>query len=494
MKRASGILMHISSLPSPYGIGTFGKEAYQFVDFLKQAGQRYWQILPIGPTSYGDSPYQSYSTFAGNPYFVDLDFLREQKLLAPEELSRPNWGNDAAAVDFPALEKYRFAVLHRAFSRFDQTHTAFQKFCKKQSWWLDDYALYMALKGQNDGKGWMEWDKGLRLRKPAALKAAREELHSECAFWAFVQYEFFAQWSKLKKYAAKKGIKIIGDIPIYVALDSADVWANRELFQLDKDGRPIEVSGCPPDAFSATGQLWGNPLYRWDRHKKDGYKWWMRRIQAASERYDVTRIDHFRGFDSYYAIPYGDETAENGHWRKGPGWDFFKTLQRTLGDVPIIAEDLGYLTDSVRKLLKKTGYPGMKVLQFAFDSREESDYLPHNYDKNCVVYTGTHDNDTIDGWFHTIPGEDAAFCRDYLRLNEAEGYHWGFIKGAWASVGDTAIAQMQDFLNLDTSARMNTPSTVGCNWKWRLTPGVLDVALAKKIRHITKLYGRLEEK
>lgn len=491
MERASGILLHITSLPSPFGIGTLGTEAYHFIDFLHQAGQRYWQILPIGPTSYGDSPYQSYSTFAGNPYLIDLTLLTGEGLLPEEEFASLNWGTDAETVNYQALEQNRFAVLRKAFARFDAGADAFLDFTRQQQGWLDDYALYMALKGQNNGRGWMDWDSGIRLREDGALAAVRENLSGEIQFWQFIQFKFFQQWNRLKQYALEKGIKIIGDIPIYVAADSADVWANQRLFQLAPDGRPTEVAGCPPDAFSATGQLWGNPLYRWDVHREDGYRWWMERIRAAKERYDVTRIDHFRGFDSYYAIPYGDETAENGRWCEGPGLDFFNTLKHTLGEVPVIAEDLGYLTDSVRKLLKNTGYPGMKVLQFAFDSREQSDYLPHNYNKNCVVYTGTHDNDTIDGWFHAIPEADAAFCSDYLRLNREEGLHWGFVKAALASVGDTAIAQMQDFLNLGTEARMNTPSTVGGNWKWRLLPGALTPQLAEAIRHITGLYGRI---
>ena len=494
MERASGILMHITSLPSPYGIGTLGKEAKRFIDFLAEAGQSYWQILPIGPTGYGDSPYQSYSTFAGNPYLIDLDLLRKEGLLKKEEISSVKWGDDPQQVDFTCMEQQKIKLLRRAAKRFDFTSDDFRSFVQKQADWLSDYSLYMALKQHFDQKTWMEWEEDIKLRKPDALNCYRILLQEEIAFWNFLQYIFFKQWKKIKRYAKRNQIKIIGDIPIYVALDSADVWANRELFCLDENAAPIDVSGCPPDAFSETGQLWGNPIYRWDYHKKTGYRWWMKRIRAAAKQYDIIRIDHFRGFDSYYAIPYGSETAATGRWEKGPGYDFFKTLKKKLGDIPIIAEDLGYLTPSVRKLLAKTGYPGMKVLEFAFDSREESDYLPHNYPHNCVVYTGTHDNNTLVGWLKEIPKEDLDMCINYLRLTKEEGYDKGIIKAAWASVGDTAIAQMQDFLGLNADARMNTPSTVGTNWKWRMLPGAATSELAGQIRSMTKLYGRLAKK
>ncbi len=491
MKRASGILLHISSLPSPYGIGTLGTDAHHFIDFLKEAGQSYWQILPVGPTSYGNSPYQPYSTFAGNPLLIDLDLLQEDGLLKPQDYQNLVWGADDKAVDFEHLKDQRISVLKIAFSAFDLNKAGFLDFVRSEGGWLDDYALYMALKTNFDQTCWMEWEDGLKLRDPEILLKYRNLLADEIHFWQFIQYEFYQQWGRLKEYAVSNGIEIIGDIPIYVALDSADVWANQQLFQLDEAGVPTDVSGCPPDAFSATGQLWGNPLYRWELHRETGYHWWMERIKAAQRLFDVIRIDHFRGFDQYYAIPYGDETAENGQWIDGPGWDFFRVMRETLGDVRIIAEDLGFLTDSVHRLLEQTGYPGMKVLQFAFHAGEQSSYLPHNHIQNCVVYTGTHDNDTIDGWFHSISPEDAAFCMSYLRLNREEGYHWGFIKAAWASVADTAIAQMQDFLNLDASARMNTPSTVENNWEWRLEPGALTPDLAEKIRSMTALYGRL---
>lgn len=493
MKRASGILLHITSLSSPYGIGTLGSEAYKWVDFLKNAGQSYWQILPVGPTGYGDSPYQSYSTFAGNPYFVDLPALEEEGLLRPEEYQNLPWGDDPANVNFKLLKEHKLPMLRKAFSRFDFSSPAFQHFTVTQQSWLDDYSLFMALKTEFPHTNWMGWPEGLKKREPETLETYRLRLKDEIDFWRFTQYVFFCQWKALKEHAKANHIEIIGDIPIYVALDSADVWANQKLFQLNENGVPFGVAGCPPDAFSETGQLWGNLLYDWEYQKKDGYAWWMERIRSAQKRFDVIRIDHFRGFDAYYTIPYNDKTAENGCWVKGPGIEFFQVMQEALGDVPIIAEDLGTLTESVHKLLKESGYPGMKVLEFAFSASEESSYLPHNHIKNSVVYTGTHDNDTARGWFETLSEEDRNFCVQYLRLSEAEGCNWGVIKAAWASVADTAVAQLQDFLNLGSEARMNTPSTVGQNWKWRMLPDALSSELAEKILNITKLYGRFEK-
>ncbi len=489
--RSSGILMHISSLPSPYGIGTFGKAAYDFVDFLTDSGQSYWQILPIGPTGYGDSPYQSFSTFAGNPYFVDLDALCDEGLLNKKEITAHEWGSDPTRVDYGKLYDNRFRVLNTAYERRDDAHERyFREFTLQNASWLEDYALFMALKFHFGGKPWSEWEDDIRLRKPDALCHYSDLLHSEIEFWRFVQYLFFSQWDKLKRYANQKGISIIGDIPIYVAFDSADVWANPSLYVLDDNLLPTVVAGCPPDAFSATGQLWGNPIYRWTEMKKDGYAWWMQRLESATTIADVVRIDHFRGFDSYYEIPAGDITAENGVWKQGPGFDFFQTLRKTLGKRNIIAEDLGFLTESVRKLQKKVGYPGMKVLQFAFDSREESDYLPHNYEKNCVVYTGTHDNDTVCGWFLTAPRADVRFCRRYLGIRRNDPRGRSLIRAAWASVADTAIAPMQDFLELGGEARMNAPSTVGGNWQWRALPGSITSGLGRDILALTKLYGR----
>ncbi len=489
--RTSGILMHISSLPSPYGIGTMGKEARKFVDFLDKAGQTYWQILPICPTSYGDSPYQSFSSFAGNPYFIDLDYLCKDKLLTKKECLSYEWGGNPEFVEYGTLYENRFPLLKKAYQRFKKALPAdFADFCEKNSDWLDDYALFMALKDANGGVAWFEWEKDLKLRKPSAIEKAKEEFADDVEFWKMLQYLFFKQWTELKAYANEKGIQIIGDVPIYVAGDSADVWANPGQFYLDENLDPIDVSGCPPDAFSDDGQLWGNPLFRWDAMKKDGYTWWTKRIKAMSELYDVVRIDHFRGFDSYYAIPAKDKTARNGEWREGPGMDLFNALEKKLGRLNIIVEDLGYLTPSVKQLLKDTGFPGMKLIQFAFDSREESDYLPHTYQKNCVVYTGTHDNDTIMGWFKTAPKESVKYAKEYLRLNKEEGYNWGTMKAVWGCVGDMAIVPMQDILGIGSEGRMNTPSTLGMNWKWRAVDGQITSALAKKVCKNMEIYCR----
>ena len=489
--RTSGILMHISSLPSPYGIGTMGKEARKFVDFLDKAGQTYWQILPICPTSYGDSPYQSFSSFAGNPYFIDLDYLCKDKLLTKKECLSYEWGNNPEFVEYGTLYESRFPLLKKAYQRFKKAlPDDFAGFCEKNSDWLEDYALFMALKDANGGIAWFEWDRDLKVRKPEAIAAAKEELAEDVEFWKMLQYLFFKQWTDLKAYANEKGIQIIGDVPIYVAGDSADVWANPGQFYLDENLDPIDVSGCPPDAFSDHGLFWGNPLFRWDAMKKDGYTWWTKRIKAMSELYDVVRIDHFRGFDSYYAIPAKDKTARNGEWREGPGMDLFNTLEDKLGKLNIIVEDLGYLTPSVKQLLKDTGFPGMKLIQFAFDSREESDYLPHTYPKNCVVYTGTHDNDTIMGWFKTAPKESIKYAKEYLRLSKEEGYNWGTMKAVWGSVGDMAIVPMQDILGVGSEGRMNTPSTLGMNWKWRAVDGQITTALAKKVCKNMEIYCR----
>lgn len=489
--RTSGILMPISSLPSEYGIGTMGKEARKFADFLAKAGQTYWQILPVCPTSYGDSPYQSFSSQAGNPYFIDLEMLCEEKLLKEKECKAYNWGKKKTEVDYGILYENRYALLKEAYARFKKKMPEdFKAFCKKEKGWLDDYAVFMALKDANAGAPWSEWEKGYRFREEEAMKKAGKKYKDEIEFYKVLQYLFYKQWRSLKKYTNRKGIQIIGDVPIYVAGDSADVWANPGQFYLDKELKPIEVAGCPPDAFSDDGQLWGNPLFRWDVMKEDGYAWWTNRIRAMSKLYDVVRIDHFRGFDSYYAIPAGDDTAKNGRWKKGPGMELFQVLEKKLGKLNIIVEDLGFLTPSVRKLVKDSGFPGMKVLQFAFDPREESDYLPHNYTRHSVVYTGTHDNDTILGWKETSPKESVEFASRYLHITPEEGYNWGMMRGAWASVSELAIVPMQDILGLGSKARMNTPSTLGCNWKWRAKPKAATPELAEKVRGYMKLYGR----
>ena len=492
--RTSGVLMPISSLPSPYGIGTMGKQAKKFVDFLDKAGQKYWQILPICPTSYGDSPYQSFSSFAGNPYFIDLEYLCKDKLLTKKECGSFDWGGSEKYIDYGIMYISRYKLLKKAYARFVKNiPDDYEQFCKTEAEWLDEYALFMALKDANDGVAWFEWDEDLKKRKPEAIDAAKKEYADDIKFYKMLQYLFFKQWRQLKAYANSKNIEIIGDVPIYVAGDSADVWANPKQFYLDEDLNPIEVAGCPPDAFSADGQLWGNPLFRWDVMKKDGYTWWTKRISAMADLYDIIRIDHFRGFDSYYAIPAEDDTAKNGEWKEGPGMDLFKVLEKKLGKLPIIVEDLGFLTPSVIKLLKDSGFPGMKVVQFAFDSREDSDYLPHNYPKNCVVYTGTHDNDTVMGWMKTAPKSAVKFAKEYLNLTKEEGYNWGMMRAAWSSVADMAIVPMQDILGLGSEARINTPSTIGENWKWRATADQIDNSIAKKLRKCMKMYARLNE-
>ena len=490
--RKSGILLPISSIPSKYGIGTFSKEAYQFVDFLEEAGQKLWQILPLGPTGYGDSPYQSFSTFAGNPYYIDLEALIGKGYLTWEECDACDFGGSEAYVDYEKVYNERFALLRKAYDRSNiGSDSTFVAFKEENAFWLDDYALYMAVKNSFDSKGWNEWDTDIKLRREAAVNEYKEKYAADIEFYQFQQYLFVTQWLALKEYANKKGIEIIGDIPIYVAFDSADTWTNPELFQLDDQCTPIAVAGCPPDAFSATGQLWGNPLYRWDYHKETGYAWWLKRIEYCYKLYDVVRIDHFRGFDEYYSIPYGDKTAEFGHWEAGPGYDLFKVMKEKLGDKAVIAEDLGFLTPTVEELIQKTGYPGMKILQFAFDPREESDYLPHNYVKNSVVYTGTHDNDTTVGWYAELDPEAKEFAKKYLKITDETDVEWEFIRGALASVSETAIIPMQDYLGLGAEARINVPSTLGTNWKWRLVNGQCSSELAARIKEMATLYARV---
>lgn len=495
--RASGILFPISSLPSKYGIGCFSGEAYQFIDQLVEAGQTYWQILPLGPIGYGDSPYQSFSTFAGNPYYINLEQLVSYGWLTKEECDAVDFGGNEQFVDYGKLYEGRYGLLKQAFLRSQiEDNEEFQKFLEKNQDWIEDYALYMALKDQNGGRCWDEWEDDLRFRCPEILNQKKEELKEEILFYEFMQFEFRRQWFALKQYANEKGIKIIGDIPIYVSFDSADAWANKELFQFDEGGRPIAVAGCPPDGFSATGQLWGNPLYRWDYHKETGYEWWMKRLAFCFAMYDTVRIDHFRGFDEYYSIPYRAETAVDGHWEQGPGIALFQKAAELFKDKEIIAEDLGYVTDTVRQLVNDTGYPGMKVLEFAFDSRDSgsaSDYLPHNYSENSVVYTGTHDNETVIGWFcNGLQDNERAMVRDYLcdHFTPDEGMHIPMICGAMRSVAKLCIIPMQDWLGYGNEARMNTPSTSGENWKWRLKKDEFSDQLITKIFSITKRYGR----
>ena len=488
--RESGILMHITSLPGPYGIGTMGKHAYSFVDFLEKSGQSYWQILPLSPTGYGDSPYQAFSAFAGNHYLIDLDLLVEEGLLKQEEIDDLDWGSDPNRVDFGAMYTNRTQVLRLAFARFTPTE-AFHTFVQKNLDWLEDYSLFMALKSRFNGANWQNWTIGLMMRLPEILDYFRKELSQEIQFQYFLQYTFTQQWNRLRGYANSKGIRIIGDVPIYVPLDSADVWANHSLFQLSQSRRPKKVAGCPPDSFSADGQLWGNPLYDWDYMKETGYEWWIRRMKAASRMYDVVRFDHFRGFESYWAIPAGDATAKNGCWCPGPGMDFMNAVKKALPDLDIIAEDLGYVTPEVRQLQLDSGYPGMKVIEFAFDSRESGNYLPHLYPVNSVCYTGTHDNVTLKQWFDDAAAEDVAEAKAYLGLNAEEGFIWGMIRGGMSSVSRLCVVQIQDYLEIGAEGRMNHPGTLSSqNWTWRAQEGFVTEGLAQRIAAMTKRYGR----
>lgn len=499
MKRAAGILLPIFSLPSRYGIGCFSKEAYRFIDWLKEAGQSYWQILPLGITSYGDSPYQSFSTFAGNPYFMDLDELAAQGVLTAEECEAAVWNGDPSQIDYAMVYRTRYPLLRKAFERSSvEQQGDYQDFVREQSGWLEDYALFMALKGHFGGTSWLDWEPGARLREPEAMEEYRTLLKNEIDFHRYLQFEFLKQWKALRSYANRQGIQIIGDIPIYVAMDSADAWAHPELFQLDRDRRPVAVAGCPPDGFSATGQLWGNPLYRWQAHRAEGYRWWIQRLEYCFSLYDVLRIDHFRGFDEYYSIPAGAPDAVSGHWEKGPGAELFSAAEAALGRRPVIAEDLGYVTDTVRQLVAQTGYPGMKVLEFAFDSRDTgsaADYLPHNYPENCVAYTGTHDNETLVAWLKEITDGERASVREYLwdwDTPEEKLCH-SLIALVMRSRAALCIIPIQDYLGLGASARLNRPSTIGTNWRWRLTEAECSDELLKLIRTMTARFGRLAE-
>ncbi len=492
LERGAGVLLPVFSLPSPYGIGSFGREARRFVDFLAQAGQRYWQVLPLGPTSFGDSPYQSFSAFAGNPYFIDLEQLIQEGLLQKEEAEEISWGEQPNQVDYQALFSNRFRLLRKAHGRSRHPCSRdYRAFCRQNHPWLADYALYMALKERHDYQEWLLWEEPLRCREPAALKAAREELQEEIDFYKFCQYYFFRQWRALKAYANQQGISIIGDIPIYVALDSADVWAHPELFQLDENRRPTAVAGVPPDAFSATGQLWGNPLYRWDRMEEDGFAWWRARIAASAGLYDLLRIDHFIGVCRYYAIPAQAKTAQEGRWLPGPGKKLTGAIREAAGGCRIIAEDLGVVTPAVRRLLEQSGFPGMRVLSFAFDGDASNDHLPHHYVPNLVVYGGTHDNQTLCGLFAEKTKKELRFARRYLQVKKRSKLPAAVMRAAYESVAAVAVMQAQDLLGLGSAARINLPSSTGNNWKWRLLPGQLTEALAKRMRRQAQTYGRL---
>ena len=491
--RKNGILLHITSLPSKYGIGTLGEAAYDFVDFLKKTDQSIWQVLPLNPTGYGDSPYASYSSFAGNPYLIDLDYLVKDGLLKPSDLEEVVWFEKPDQVDFGIQYNKRYPLLEKAVKKFqEKPEKEYAEFCEEQKEWLDDYALFMALKDANEGKAWLDWDEEYRKYDATKAEEWKKENKERMEYYKVLQYLFFKQWNALRKYANENGIEILGDLPIYVALDSVDAWSNPDLFLLDENGKPAVVAGCPPDGFSADGQLWGNPIYNWSKQKENDYDWWMRRIAHATNMLDILRIDHFRGFDSFYTIPYGSENARVGEWKQGPGIDFFNVLKEKLGDRKIVAEDLGYLTDSVKELLAATGYPGMKILEFAFDSRDGSgsEYLPYNYQKNSIAYPGTHDNDTIQGWFQSISGDDKKYAQDFMDAYNPDEYNWEMIRTVMASPSDTSIIQAQDLLNLDSSARMNTPGKSQGNWTWRLKPNWVTPEIEGALKWLTKLYGR----
>ena len=489
--RSSGILLHISSLPSPCGIGTLGKAAYEFADFLHDAGQHYWQILPIGPTSYGDSPYQSFSTCAGNPYFIDLELLRDDGLILQEELDSIDWSAHEERVDYGFQFSVRFDLLYRAYERGRDRYAREVEQFRAENPWVEEYALYMAVKRSRGMVSWEQWPEEIRLRRPGAVATYATVLAEDMNFFIFLQFLFFRQWDALRSYVHDKGIEIIGDLPIYVPYDSCDVWANPSLFQLDVQGVPTGVAGCPPDYFAKDGQLWGNPLYDWQKMSADGYQWWKKRIRAASRLFDVIRIDHFRGLESYWSVPYGEETARNGKWVKGPDHDFIRALKESFPELRLIAEDLGFLTPEVMQLQKDSGFPGMKVLEFAFDPREPSNYLPHRYERNCICYSGTHDNETLVQWQAAQSDETLAYTMEYLGVSDEKDLTWGILRAGMASVADTFIAQMQDYLGLGAQSRMNEPGTVSQkNWSWRLKKTDLTPELAQKIRRLTSMYER----
>ena len=492
MKRSAGILLPISSLPSNYGIGTLGKEAYKFVDFLVKAKQSYWQVLPIGQTSYGDSPYQSFSSYAGNPYFIDLDLLVEDKLLDRKDLKDLVVSN-CDYVDYGHLFNTRFSILYKAYlNGKDRDKEEVETFLNENPF-IKDYAFYMSIKEHFNMKSWIDWDdEDIRKRTNEAIGKYKALLKDRIEFYEYIQYLFFKQFKDLKEYMSIYNIKLIGDIPIYIALDSADCWMNPECFDLDENYVPRNVAGVPPDYFTADGQLWGNPLYNYDYMKTNGYKWWIDRIGFASKIYDVIRIDHFRGFESYWAVPYGDKTARNGKWIKGPDMDLVSVFTNWFSNTEFIAEDLGYHTPEVQRLLDNSGLPGMKVLEFGFDSREASNHAPHAYIENSVCYVGTHDNSTIIGWLSAVDKNDVKYCLEYLGLKDTKDFNWQMIRTGMMSVANLFVGQIQDYLGLDDKARINKPGSVGDNWKWRMKKDALNASLAKKIARLTKMYERCD--
>lgn len=514
-KRSSGVLMHVTSLPGKNLIGDLGKVAYEFIDFLHSADQKLWQILPLGPTGYGDSPYQSFSTFAGNPYLIDLDQLVNDKLLKEEEVEKFARRNNPTYVDYGAVYEEKLPLLKRGYERAfklkedelisalgenipnkelrDRLKVDLEKFRHKNSYWLEDYTIFMALKEKFDGILWTKWPQEYKNKDEEAIKRVKIELEDEINYHCFLQYLFFKQWDGVKSYANSKGIKIIGDIPIFVALDSSDSWAHSEIFYFDEEKNPLKLAGCPPDSFSKDGQLWGNPLYNWRNVEKRDYSWWIHRVKYSFERHDIVRIDHFRGFESYWEIPNDAKSAAEGEWKKGPGIKLFKFIRKKLGKKEIIAEDLGFLTAEVKKLLAETGYPGMKVLIFAFESIKDSDYLLHKYPENSVAYTGTHDNETVVGWYNRLTKNEQEICDNYLKKIESvhsKEINWRFIEAVWGTRSVMAIAPMQDIIGLDNSARMNKPATSSGNWSWRGKEEELDEKYAKRLKELTIQNGR----
>jgi 4-alpha-glucanotransferase len=493
--RRSGLLLHPTSLPGKYGIGTLGQEAFNWINFLEEAGQRLWQVMPLGPTGYGDSPYQCFSAFAGNPYLINLEQLVSENLLSESDLQNaPNFSDDT--VDYGPVISFKLEMLNRAFQHFTNSATTEQRdrfnvFTQSKTSWLEDYALFMACKEAHGGKSWNHWDEGVRSRNPEALSEWRSKLTNEISKQKFWQWLFYEQWTKVKEYANSKDIKIIGDIPIFIAFDSADAWSNPDLFYFDETGNPTVIAGVPPDYFSKTGQRWGNPLYRWDVMKQQNYAWWIERFKGTLELVDIVRVDHFRGFEAYWEIPASEETAIKGAWVKAPGADLFKTVREVLGELPIIAEDLGVITPEVEKLRDDAGFPGMKVLQFAFAADAADPYLPHNYVKNCVVYSGTHDNDTTKGWYAQASEKEHDFVRRYLARGD-DNIAWDFIRLAFSSVADTAVVPLQDVLGLGTEGRMNTPGLPSGNWSWRFRWGQVPYWVAPQLKDMATLYGRIQ--
>lgn len=494
--RKAGILLPISALKSNYGIGAFSSDAYEFIDWLKAAGQSYWQVLPMGPTGFGDSPYQSFSSFAGNPYYISLEELIKEGLLSKQECDKVDFGKNERFIDYEKIYNNRLELLYKAYERScHERDEQYLAFIGENVRWIEDYALFMAIKDYYHGEPWYNWEQDIKMHNPKAVEEYNEKLIKEVGFWKFVQYKFYMQWADVKEYANNNGIKIIGDIPIYVAYDSADVWSLPALFDLNEEKRPISVAGCPPDGFSKDGQLWGNPLYKWSVHRETGFVWWIYRIEHCFKLYDALRIDHFRGFDEYYAIDFNEKTAKNGEWRKGPGSELFDAVYRKLGKKEIIAEDLGFVTENVKELLDNCGFPGMKVFQFGFDKRDDgskNEYLPHKYPENCVAYTGTHDNPTIISWFFEITDEERRLVRDYLfdYLTPDSEVNSPIIGTLMRSNAQTVIIPLQDYLGLDSRSRINKPSTIGCNWTWRTSPSDFTDELSKRILGITKATER----